>query len=53
MIRLRERRRILVPYDANVGLISGSKLLCCVLVLAVIIGLVGMARFRLQNRRRR
>jgi hypothetical protein len=37
----------------NVGLLRGPGLLCCVIVLALVIGLAGIARFRLQNRRRR
>lgn len=37
----------------NVGLLRGPGLLCCVIMLALIIGLAGIARFRLQNRQRR
>jgi hypothetical protein len=36
-----------------VGLIRGPGLLCCVIVLAFVIGLVGIVRHRLQNRQRR
>jgi hypothetical protein len=35
-----------------VGLLRGPGLLCCVLVLAILIGLAGIARYRMQNRRR-
>jgi hypothetical protein len=33
-----------------VGLLRGPGLLCCVVVLAGLIGLAGIARYRIQNR---
>jgi len=41
------------PTMRCVGLIRGPGLLCCVIVLALVIGLVGIARYRMQNRQRR